>query len=291
LPRRGPDAYPRIVDKGRLIPIGRFANLTDLSPRLLRRLDERGLLSPVLVDPDTRYRYYDLSQTRAAGLIHLGRQLGLTLDQLGDLLGAWEHGDLRRTLERHRESVAQRLAEQSRLLRLLDQELGRDEPLMTYEIGVKEVPAVVVMSAEGSIARTHPHDPWSLESALRRTGARIKVQVARHGEEPVPHPLILYHADLEHDAEIRFEVCFPIARRLPGCPGVRCKELPAARVAFTTFRGPYDTIWNAYVELHAWIADHGHVARGPVREQGIVTDSDTDDTRQWLTELAVPLSA
>ncbi len=46
------------MDKDGLIPIGRFARLTDLSPRFLRKLDERGLLSPVLVDPDSRYRYY-----------------------------------------------------------------------------------------------------------------------------------------------------------------------------------------------------------------------------------------
>ena len=44
------------MDKQGLIPIGRFAKLTDLSPRLLRKLDERGLLSPVLVDPETRRR-------------------------------------------------------------------------------------------------------------------------------------------------------------------------------------------------------------------------------------------
>ncbi len=277
------------MDKDGLIPIGRFANLTDLSPRLLRRLDERGLLSPVLVDPDTRYRYYDIRQTRVAGLIHLGRQLGLTMDQMADLIAASVQGDLRRHLQRHRDDVARKLAQQSRLLRLLDQELEREEPLVTFDIALKEVPATLVMSTSGSIPRTHPHDPWSLESALRRTGAKVMVHMARHGEEPGPHPVILYTVDMEKDDEISFEVCFPVARRLPGRPGVQCKELPAARVAFTTFRGPYDTIWNAYVELHAWIADHGHTASGPVRELGVVTDEDTDDPRQWITELAVPL--
>ena len=58
------------------------------------------------VDPDTRYRYYDLGQTRVAGLIHLGRQMGLTVDQLADLIAASEAGDLRSHLERHREAVA-----------------------------------------------------------------------------------------------------------------------------------------------------------------------------------------
>ena len=278
------------MDKQGLIPIGRFAKLTDLSPRLLRRLDERGLLSPVLVDPETRYRYYDVAQTRAAGLIHLGRQLGLTVDQLADLLAAAGRDDLHCYLERQREMVAARLAEQSRLLRLLDAELERGESLLQFDVALKEVPAVLVVSAAGSVPRSHPHDPWALESALQRVGARAMVHIARQGEETHRHPVILYHSDLAQDDEFSFEVCFPVARRLPTATGLACEELPAARVAFTTFKGPYDTIWNAYVELHAWVAEHGHAMAGPVRETGIVTDDDTDDPREWVTELAVPLA-
>jgi DNA-binding transcriptional MerR regulator len=277
------------VDKDGLIPIGRFAKLTDLSPRLLRRLDERGLLSPVLVDPDTRYRYYEGGQTRVAGLIHLGRQMGLTVDQLADLLAAAEAGDLRRHLEHHREVVAAKLAAQSRLLRLLDRELERGGELLEYGVAVKDVPAVLVMSAAGSVRRTHPHDPWALERALRRVGSRAAIQIARQGEEPDQHGIILYHSDLARDDEMSFEVCIPVSRPLPAGPGVQCRELPAARVAFITFRGPYDTIWNAHVELLAWVAEHGHTTAGPLREVGIVVDADTDDSREWVTELAVPI--
>ena len=59
-----------------------------------------------------------------------------------------------------------------------------------------------------------------------------------------------------------FEVCIPVPRPLPGGPGVACKELPAARVACLTFRGPYDTIWNAHVELLAWVGEHGYTVSG-----------------------------
>lgn len=277
------------MDKDELIPIGRFAKLTDLSPRLLRRLDGRGILSPVRVDPDTRYRYYDIGQIRVAGLIHLGRQMGLTVDQLADLITATEHGDLRSHLERHREAVAAKLAEQSRLLRLLDRELERGDGLVQYAVAAKDVPAVLVMSAAGSVRRTHPHDPWTVEHALRQVGARVAVQIARQGEEPDEHAVILYHSDLARDDEMSFEVCIPVPRPLPVCPGVECKELPAARVAFITFRGPYDTIWNAHVELLAWVAEHGYGTAGPLREVGIVGDADTDDPREWVTELAVPI--
>jgi DNA-binding transcriptional MerR regulator/effector-binding domain-containing protein len=288
--RRRPDAYSPQMDKSTLMPIGRFAKLTDLSQRLLRRLDERGLLSPVYVDPDTRYRYYDLSQTRTAGLVHLCRQLDLPTDEIAEVVAARAHGDLHAQLERHRDRLALRLAEQTRLLRLLEQELERGELLMTYEIALKEVPATLVVSALGSMPRAHPHDPWSLESALRRAGSTVLGHIARQGERPVAHPIVLYDTDFARDDEISFEVCFPVARRLPPGPGIACRELPEELVAFTTFTGAYDTIWNAYVELHAWIVENGYVASGPVREVGVVTDLDTDDARQWVTELAVPLA-
>ena len=95
--------------------------------------------------------------------------------------------------------------------------------------------------------------------------------------------------DLSQDDDISFEVCIPITHRLPGGQGVECRELPASRVAFITFRGPYDTIWNAHTELVAWVADHGYKPAGPVREIGIVDVSDTDDPREWVTELAIPI--
>ncbi len=278
------------MDTDGLLTIGRFAKLTDLSPRLLRRLDERGVLSPALVDPDTRYRYYDLGQTRVASLIHLGRQMGLTVDQLADLIAASEAGELRAHLRQHRDGVAARLAEQSRLLRLLDQELARGGPLVSYEIALKTVPAILVMSARGAAPRTHPHDPWLLESAIRQAGATVLVHIARQGAEPAAQPVVLYTTDFARDDEIRFEVCFPVARRLPSCPGVTCMELPEERVAYTTFQGPYDTIWNAHVELRAWIAENDLVASGPVRELGVVTELDTDDPHAWITELAVPIA-
>jgi effector-binding domain-containing protein len=146
------------------------------------------------------------------------------------------------------------------------------------------------MAARGSASRTHPHDPWALEDALRDVGGRVAAQIAGQGVEPEPHGLILYHSDFSLDDEIGFEVCIPVPRPLQVCPGVECRELPAARVASVTFCGPYDTIWNAHAELLAWVADQGLTPAGPVRETGIVEMSDTDDPRDWVTELSIPVA-
>jgi DNA-binding transcriptional MerR regulator len=277
------------VDKDGLLPIGRFARLTDLSPRFLRKLDERGLLSPAHVDPDSGYRYYAPSQTRLASLMHLARQLGMTVDQLHEVVHAYQSDTLLPYLERQRAAVEKRLAEDGRMLRLLDRELERGGRPLAYEVAVKDEPALLVVSSAGSVTRVHPHDPWGLESALRRVGARALAHIAACGQAPARHALVLYFMDLSRDDEFTFEVCFPVAAPLPEAPGVTCKELPAARVAYTTFRGPYDTIWNAHVELQAWIAESDYAAAGPLRETGLVGEEDDADPRDWVTELSVPL--
>ena len=275
---------------GQLISIGRFANLTDLSPRLLRKLDERGLLSPTYVDPDTRYRYYDYGQVRRASLIHLCRQLRVPLGQMRELIAADDPAALRPHLERHRAQLAEQLAEQTRLLALVDQELSRGAHPLSYHCALKDVPAQLVAAARGHVPRRHPHDPWDVERALELTAAEVLRWLADHGVKADVRPLILYFNDLEQDEDVSFDVCFPLDAPVLEGAGVTCRELPTVRVAFTVHHGSYDSIWNAYAELHSWVAEHGHEVDGPTREIGLVHELDTPDSGKWVTEIAFPLA-
>ncbi|MEI6725628.1 MAG: MerR family transcriptional regulator [Actinomycetes bacterium] len=274
-----------------LITIGRFANLTDLSPRLLRKLDHRGLLSPAHVDPDTRYRYYDYGQIRRANLIRLCRQLGIPLDEIGELVLADDLAALRPLLEEHRARIGRRLAEQARALELLEQELGRSDQPLAYECFVKDVPALLVTGARGSAARVHPHDPWGLERAIELAGDVVVARLAEYATEPAGRAVIVYDLDFEEGDDMHFEVCVPVQAPVPDGGGARCFELPAARLACTTHAGAYETLWNAYAELRAWIADHGYKVTGPTRETGLVDDSDTPEPAGWVTELGLPIAS
>ena len=273
------------------ITIGRFANLTDLSPRVLRKLDHRGLLSPARVDPDTRYRYYDYGQIRRANLIRLCRQLGIPLGEIGELVLADDPAALRPLLEKHRARITRRLAEQARALELLEQELGRSDQPLAYECFVKNVPALLVAGARGSATRLHPHDPWGLERAIELAGAVVVARLAEHAAKPAGRAVIVYDLDFEEGDDLRFEVCVPLAAPVPDGGGARCFELPAARLACTTHVGAYETLWNAYAELRAWIADNRFRVTGAVREIGIVDDVDTPDPTRWVTELGIPVAS
>ena len=44
-----------------LLPIGKMAALNRVTVSTLRLYDEKGLLKPRYIDPQTGYRYYDIS--------------------------------------------------------------------------------------------------------------------------------------------------------------------------------------------------------------------------------------
>src|SRR5438046_10717211 len=69
-----------------MLNIGEFARLGQVSPRMLRHYDELGLLKPEQVDPTNGYRLYAARQLGPLHRILALRDLGFTLDQIGDVL-------------------------------------------------------------------------------------------------------------------------------------------------------------------------------------------------------------
>jgi DNA-binding transcriptional MerR regulator len=66
--------------------IGDFSQLGQVSIRTLRLYDELNLLKPAQIDKFTGYRYYTIDQLPRLNRILALKDLGLSLDQIGDLL-------------------------------------------------------------------------------------------------------------------------------------------------------------------------------------------------------------
>ena len=65
--------------------IGEFSKLSQVTVKTLRYYEEVGLLAPVEVDEWTGYRYYDISQLRRMNRIVYLKQLGFSLEEIGEL--------------------------------------------------------------------------------------------------------------------------------------------------------------------------------------------------------------
>jgi DNA-binding transcriptional MerR regulator len=69
-----------------MLKIGDFSSLARVSIKTLRYYDERELLSPTHVDPETGYRYYSASQLPRLHRILALRDLGFSLEQIATCL-------------------------------------------------------------------------------------------------------------------------------------------------------------------------------------------------------------
>ena len=69
-----------------LISIGKMAKMNRISIPTLRLYDERGLLKPRHIDPETGYRYYDINQNARLDVIVYMKELGMSLAEIEQAL-------------------------------------------------------------------------------------------------------------------------------------------------------------------------------------------------------------
>lgn len=107
--------------------IGELAKVVNLSADAIRYYEEVGLLKPHYVDPATRYRYYTLEQIGRITEILEWKECGLTLEEIGDMLGGADMVK-RQGIFRHR--LADLLDKEARLamsIRLLRKRMAATE--------------------------------------------------------------------------------------------------------------------------------------------------------------------
>ena len=69
-----------------LLSIGKMAEMNHLTVATLRLYDELGLLHPRHRDPESGYRYYDISQNARLDMIAYMKELGMSLSEIADVL-------------------------------------------------------------------------------------------------------------------------------------------------------------------------------------------------------------
>lgn len=68
------------------LTIGQMAGLNRISTQALRLYDREGLLTPMIIDPDTGYRYYHITQSARLDMIQYMKDYGMTLKQIRQTL-------------------------------------------------------------------------------------------------------------------------------------------------------------------------------------------------------------
>ena len=96
------------------VNIGEAAKLSGVSAKMVRHYEGLGLL-PRVVRTDSGYRQYSEAEVHTLRFIKRSRDLGFSMDEIGELVGLWQNrrrasANVRKIAQKHADDLAQKIA-------------------------------------------------------------------------------------------------------------------------------------------------------------------------------------
>lgn len=270
-----------------MIRIGDFSRLSRVSVKTLRYYDEVDLLKPLEVDRFTGYRYYSFDQLPHLNRILALRDLGFSLEQIGQLLSdSVSPEQMRGMLKLRQAEIQQKVEEEGARLERVEARLRhieQEESMSNYDVVIKKVESLKVASIRDVVPT--PPEQGSLWHELG--GYLAKNRIHSTGS-----PCLTLYYDEEHkEREWDLEVCEPIKGDLPKSDRVKVRILPPVEtMACTVHHGPLVTINQSYEALMKWIDGNGYHINGPGREVYLsVAKNGSQTDPNTVTEVQFPV--
>lgn len=92
-----------------LLSIGKMAKMNHVTIPTLRLYDEKGLLKPRCIDPESGYRYYDIYQNARLEMIIYMKELGFSLSEIAEVLQKEDINLIEDILSRKNEQIHEQL--------------------------------------------------------------------------------------------------------------------------------------------------------------------------------------
>ena len=277
--------YPYGVE--RVIRIGDFSKLSQVSIKTLRYYDEMGLFKPINVDRFTGYRYYSASQLPRLNRILALRDLGLSLDQIAQVLDEGVspeqlHGMLRlkrAELKLHIAGEQARLARVEARLNTIDLE----DKMPDYDIVIKQIEPQLVAGVRDTLS-SYPEVGRLLDEVFDH--------LARHGVNGLDVVgAAIWHDDEFKTSDMDGEAIVYLKQSIPEGGSVKVYELPPATMASVVHMGAYNTFNQAYEAIGRWIEANGYKIVGPNREIYLYcTEPVRQDDDSYVTEIQFPVA-
>jgi DNA-binding transcriptional MerR regulator len=267
--------------------IGEFAQIAQVSGRLLRYYDELGLLSPVRIDPQTGYRWYSARQLPRLNRILALKELGLTLEQIAPLLdGEIGAEEMRAMLTERRDHAAEALrAEEARLRRIESRIAQIDAGAPSADVVMKSIPAQPYL-ALSCLCEDIDHATRVVTQVVREASTKVSAGLRDR--------LIVVSRTVEADDQLDLDVGFSLTReanrtvKLGGGLELETRELPAVGAMATLVRtGPAWRSHFAFGAIGEWIEANSYELAGPCRE--VFLDTPVERATEPIIEIQFPV--
>lgn len=271
-----------------MMKIGEFSQLSRITIKTLRYYDEIGLLKPHEVDNSTGHRLYALHQLAQVNRILSLKALGLSLEQVQDVLSDdLSDNHLTTMLTIKKRELLHTLSDVQKQIERLDtriQYVMQEGKMPDYEVIVKSIAAQRVLSIreilqDGSIIESRLHEIYD-------------VLKANHIES-VGEWMTLYHHEGFREENLDVEIAVPIDDiditeiKLNDDQVMTVRTIEGHDLVATVIeRGQNETWDKSYRALSKYLQNHAYELILPTREMYITDKNDQDG---WLVEIQYPI--
>lgn len=258
--------------------IGTFSKLTRTTVAALRFYDREGIFRPAYTDKNTGYRYYLSSQLSELQEIISLRQVGMSVEQIKDIL---TNGEKEEQLAIYRRELENKIAE-------LNMQLNRLKLMQTdstpYEVAIVELEEQLVFSKSATIENNKQIYRFIQDTEQEFFTQYPKLKTAS------PDYCFLTYLDNEYRSEnmtVEYNMALAPCNIEPD--GDLFKRLPSCKAACIYFKGSNKYIGAGFAYLYDWINKSGYSFCGNPRERYIDGLWNVDSVDKWLTEIQIPI--
>ena len=274
-----------------MLRIREFSRLGRITVRALRYYDEIGLLKPVKLDRFTGYRYYSTDQLPRLHRIVLLKSLGLSLDDIRELLdNDIPLNHIKLLLQVKQSEIKQRLDEDNERLRQIEAWLDKisKEDKMPTDIDVqeKEIPDLQVIGKR---------EIGTYEVTINKLADELMNQINKPGNQgrvTITAPIMMLCHETEYkekDADI--EIVVPITGVVEvEDPAIEVKTLPKCRVLSVVHKGAYNSYYDiayVYAAIYKYAEENNLELISPDREVYLNNREEVPED-ELLTEIQFP---
>lgn len=269
----------------RLLTIGEFSRLSQLSVRMLRYYDEHDVLRPSRVDRHSGYRSYSPALLSVARWVRELRDIGLGVHEIAACVPVLDDPRaVRAVLERQRTRLIAEAADVVNRVREVDHLITALEgPAMSVTISHRTTPARIAASVRDVI-------PSYADEAL--LWQRLIPTMFGLGAVPAPdaRTVAVFHDEDYKESDCDVEVQFDVVAPFAASGDIRCVEIPEQEVAVGILNGPYDGIGAVMEAAGHWVPENGYRFAGPMYNIYLVSPHEDPEPSHWVTEVCVPIA-
>ncbi|MCK6578670.1 MAG: MerR family transcriptional regulator [Anaerolineae bacterium] len=273
-----------------MFTVGEFSRLAQVSRRLLRYYDEIGLFKPAHIEAETGYRFYSAAQMSQMNRILALKELGLSLDQIRQLVKDNVSADeMQGMLLLRKAEIEQQLQAELERIRKIESRLGsiRDaEAGKPLNVVIKRSPVQPVLSLRRMVD--------SFEEGLE-IFRQIRTALPNKALYGLSFCICHNEAMVERDMDLELGCLIEVKEHAPlplsGGVLLSFRELPAVdQMATTVVTGAVETIHTGYAEIGRWVEGNGYRLAGLPREISLQLPRSADGS-DLITEIQFPIES